>query len=228
MARHRSTDPAIPREQIVAALKLKLAPTAPRALSRRLPLPTGIPSLDAALPGGLPRAQIVEVSGAGRLSLGLLALAHATHKGHRCAFVDTVDGLDAASAERAGVAFQHLLWVRLPGADPALQAADLLLGAGGFALVVLYLEEAAPRWPAQGPVRLHHRCERSSTALLVLSEVPTFGSAAAVAVKGVLAGAAWVPTPGRRLVFTGHQVRFELVRSRLSAPGAAAAVGFRK
>jgi len=53
--------------------------------------------------------------------------------------VDAADAFDPRSAHAAGVDLPRLLWVRPRGFLGGLQAADRVLDAGGFALVVLYL-----------------------------------------------------------------------------------------
>jgi hypothetical protein len=88
------------------------------------------------------------------------------------------------SAQVAGADLQRLLWVRPTGPDAVklgLGAADLMLDAGGFA--VLALDLAGSRWrsvlgrPADW-LRLKHRLERSRTVLLVLAREETAGSMA--------------------------------------------------
>jgi hypothetical protein len=78
-------------------------------------VPTGIPALDAALAGGLPRGCLTEICGpasSGRTAVLLAALAAATRRGEFCAVVDASDALDPHSAAAAGVDLDHLLWVR--------------------------------------------------------------------------------------------------------------------
>lgn len=103
-------------------------------------LPTGIDALDEALGGGLPRGRIVEIVGrrsSGRLSLTLAMLSRAMREGQPCALIDPADALDPRALHPDDRA--QLLWVRPPDALTALSCADLLLDAGGFALVALYL-----------------------------------------------------------------------------------------
>jgi len=76
---------------------------------------TDVPSLDAALRGGLPRGQLSELAGprsSGRTSLLFQLVAAATRRGEIAALVDTFDRLDVASADAAGVVLDRLLWVR--------------------------------------------------------------------------------------------------------------------
>jgi hypothetical protein len=106
---------------------------------------TGIPGLDAALGGGLTRGRIVEVTGtrsSGRLSLTLALLSRAMHAGEPAALIDAADALDPRALHPDDRA--RLLWVRPGDVLTALRCADLLLDAGGFALVALYLVGVPP------------------------------------------------------------------------------------
>jgi hypothetical protein len=77
-------------------------------------VPSGIRAIDA-LTGGLPRGCLTEICGpasSGRTTFLLAALAAATRRGEFCTLVDASDALDPHSAASAGVALNHLLWVR--------------------------------------------------------------------------------------------------------------------
>ena len=98
----------IPPSSITPASQLESRP-APEMV------PTGIPALDAALAGGLPRGCLTEICGpasSGRTAVLLAALAAATRRGEFCAVVDASDALDPHSAASAGVDLDRLLWVR--------------------------------------------------------------------------------------------------------------------
>lgn len=81
-------------------------------------LATGVPSLDSALGGGLPRGQVSEIAGptsSGRTALTRSLLASATEGGELVAVVDVFDRFDPAGAAAAGVCLDRLLWVRGEG-----------------------------------------------------------------------------------------------------------------
>jgi hypothetical protein len=77
--------------------------------------PTGLPSLDRQLRGGVPRGQVSEIVGprsSGRTSVLRALMATATRRGELVALIDTLDRFDPGSAEVAGVDLARLLWVR--------------------------------------------------------------------------------------------------------------------
>jgi len=108
-------------------------------------LPTGLAPLDALLGGGLPRGHISEIIGAassGRTSVLHALLASATCAGEVVALVDLPAALDPTSLAAAGAQLDRILWVRPPSAPLALKCAELILQAGGFAVVAIDLLDA--------------------------------------------------------------------------------------
>jgi hypothetical protein len=148
------------------------------------PLATGFPALDDLLAGGLPRAAITEVVGhtsAGRTSLLLGILGATTRRGELVAWVDAEDALDPLSVEAAEPVIERFLWVRTSGREArklALQSADLLVDAGGFAVVVLDLLGGREVSTSSPWVRLARRLSGTRTALVVLGRGVVTGSAA--------------------------------------------------
>ncbi len=138
---------------------------------------TGVKELDALLSGGLPRGAITEIASslsAGGTSVALAATAMAAARGEAVAYVDATDSFHAESAALAGIALQQLLLVRCRWPREAWDAVDLVVGAGGFGLVVLdLLGTASPRqlrdWQSRPWLKLQRRIENTSTTLLVLA-----------------------------------------------------------
>lgn len=149
--------------------------------------------------GGLARGGVSEVFGApssGRTTFALRALAAATGRGEICAWVDTGEHLDPTSAAAAGVDLDHLLWVRCAGdAERALQAADLLVQAGGFGVVVLDIAEVAAREARRIPLvawfRLRRAVENTPAILLVLSREPQVRQCASAVIEMRPRGVVW-------------------------------------
>jgi hypothetical protein len=124
-----------------------------------------VPALKQLFLKGLSRGIIAEVNGArssARTSACLHILAQATVRGEVCAVIDLYDSFHPASAHAAGVRLDRILWVRCRGnAEHAIRAADLLLHAGGFGIVLLDLCEANPRILNRIPLSYWYRFRRA-------------------------------------------------------------------
>jgi hypothetical protein len=142
-------------------------------------VPLQVPSLKKVIENGLSRGVIAEITGgrsSGRTSLYLHILAQATRRGEVCAVVDLYDSFHPASAAATGVRLERLLWVRCHGnAEHAMHAADLLLHAGGFGVVLLDICEASPRVLNHIPLSYWYRFQRAienmPTILTVCAEI---------------------------------------------------------
>lgn len=219
---------------VIANLRQVISAQSPRSSPVRPPLTTGLAGLDAALHGGLPGGKLVEVIGqTGKMSLTLRALAGATRRGELVAFIDAADALDPRAAEQLGVELARLLWVRVKSGKDALKALDLLLGAGGFGLIVVYLAgvtgpAAALTRTEQVWPRLSQRSEKSGSTVLVIADRPVAGSFAAVTLSCEEGAGIWEPAPGGRLRLCSRRNRIEVRRSRLGPPGDAELLTLRK
>jgi hypothetical protein len=164
-------------------------------------LPTGIAPLDA-LTTGFPRGAISEILGpesSGRTTLVHSLLAASTAKLEICAYIDTDDSFDPVSAAAAGVALSQLVWIRCGhNAGHALKAADYLLHAGGFGVVVLDLCHVSQRISNSIPISYWYRfrlaIENTPTILALVEKQPLAKSCAALMLemqrkKTVFAGA---------------------------------------
>ena len=153
-------------------------------------LSTGVSEIDD-LTGGLPRGSISEIFGpasSGRTSLMYSMLAYATRNEETCALVDTNDVFAPTAATAAGVDFERLLWVRCAGnLENAFKAADLLLHAGGFGLVILDLGDVAGkearRIISSWWFRFRRTVEDRPTVLGVISEEACTRSCAALTLE---------------------------------------------
>jgi RecA/RadA recombinase len=174
---------------------------------------TGITAVDAPLGGGLPRGGLSEIAGApssGRTALMHAALAAATRRGEVVALVDLPDALHPPSLGDAGADLGRVLWVRPPSLQISLKCTDLLLAAGGFAIVALDLSGAATqRLPLHVWPRLARRAKQSRTALLVLVHHHAAGSFAAVSLSLTNQGTRWTPPPWRLFDGLTTQIRTE-------------------
>jgi hypothetical protein len=152
-------------------------------------LPVGIAALDALLDGGLPRGHLSEIVGApssGRTAVLHALLATTTRAGAVAALVDLPDALDPITLARAGAVLERVLWVRPPAPRQALQCAELILSAGGFAVVALDLDRepaAARPLPRAAWLRLAQAARRADAAGVVLGTRRQTGAAAALALR---------------------------------------------
>lgn len=211
----------------IPGVRLGLPPAEP---VRRLP--TGHPALDGLLAGGWPRGHVSEVAGetsSGRTAILYAALAAATRRGETVALVDMADALDPGSLARAGAVLERVLWIRPPSPRAALQCAELVLDAGGFALVALDgtgepTGAAAPgrardrhpmsmrTVPAEVWLRLARLARRAGVACLICGCHRVVGSTAAVAVRLRSRRAVW---QGR--LFGGIVTAVRVERNRFGA-----------
>jgi hypothetical protein len=168
-------------ETLLRARKLDvtLTTSAPWRQAREERAETGVPAMDAALGGGLPRGHLSEIIGprsAGRTTLLGQVLAAAVSRGEAVALVDPCDRFDPASAADSGLDLRRLLWVR--GANDAacgltaLKATTLVLQAGNFGVVALDLSDvpaAAMRaFPFTTWLRMARMIEGSQTVALLV------------------------------------------------------------
>jgi hypothetical protein len=201
-------------------------------------LPIGLADLERALGGGLPRGRVTELAGpagAGRTGLACAIAASATRAGETIAWIDAEDALDPEAAAAAGVVLERTLWVRPRAAAETWRAAEILLRAGGFGLVVLDLGESAPE-AAAPPAGARHRerrvrpatplvlaraAEATRTTLLVATAIPRMGAAVALALTVAVRRTRWSGGPGRLVVLDGVESVVATTRSRVGRPGRA-------
>jgi len=201
---------------------IRLGSTRPERVAR---LSTGLAVLDEALGGGLPRGRVTELAGApstGRTGLACAIAATATRAGETIAWVDPADALEPEAAAAAGIALARLLWVRPRGVSDAFRAAEILLGAGGFGLVVLDVDAsrtATGVWP-----RLARAAERTGSALLVVASRREAGTFAALGLELDARCVRWSGGPGRLVLLEGIDARVTVARSRVGRPGQALVV----
>jgi hypothetical protein len=202
-------------------------------------LPTAVPLLDTALRGGVPRGQLSEITGprsSGRMTLLLQLLASITQRGEAVALIDTFDRLDVASALAAGIDLSRLLWVRgqaiskTEGAtdlrertiDRAIKALNLVLQAGGFALVAIDLADVPPlalrTLPFTTWMRIQRAVEGSETACVLTTPEPLARSAGGLTL--VLDGrTTWAGTSDRSRRVSGLDATARIVSPRRRVNG---------
>jgi len=182
----------------------KFAGTLARPREEPRVVSSGLDDLDRTIGGGWPLGAISEIVGArssGRTRVLLSTLATATREGQVVALVDALDRFDPRSAAEAGLDLSRVLWVRgaplsVETARPAVidhairqavRAGDLIIRAGGFAVVALDLCDIPARrlqaLPSVTWLRLAHANEGRETVALLGSEAPVGRSARGVSVQ---------------------------------------------
>jgi len=136
----------------------------------------------------LPKGAISEIFGcvsSGKTLILQELLASASARGEFCAVVDSRSAFDPLSASRAGIDLRRLLWVRADHRiDRAFKAADMILHAGGFGVVVLDLCDVPLRDLNSIPLSYWYRfrlaVENTPTSLIVTGDQPLVKSCARV------------------------------------------------
>jgi hypothetical protein len=216
-------------------------------------LSSGIATLDTILDGGIVRGRVSEIVGRpgfGRTSLAASFAAIATRRGEVAAWIDSAGAFEPHSIAAAGADLSRILWV---GADAAarprdsaesptaefasrsnaspktemksvLLAAEMVLGAGGFGLVVIDIGGHARTLTLSAALRLARAAERSGAAVIVLGERRMCGTFAALSlVLGRIRPFFSRTAPGAPALFDGMRVEAYVARNKLGGSGRAAA-----
>src|SRR5262245_41994821 len=113
--------------------------------------------------------EVVGMLSSGRTSLVMCALADLTREGAATALIDADGAFDPATAVRAGVVLERVLWIRCASdRTRALRAADLLVRCPGFGAVALDVGETPPALTLAAAFRLKLAVRRRGAALLIV------------------------------------------------------------
>src|SRR5260370_2106300 len=223
-------------------------------------LPSGLTLVDNLLDGGIVRGRVSEIIGdpsSGKTTLAASFAAFSTMRGEVAAWIDSADSFDPESMAAAGVDLTRLLWVsshrRAPrasaphydetglgktGATPVniLKAAQWILAAGGFGLVVIeftaHVADSLARlasspsvsgWtralPESAALRLARAAERSGAAVLVLAAQRMCGTFAALSLVMNRNRTCFSrSTAGAPVLFDGLMVKAIVTRNKLGGP----------
>jgi recombination protein RecA len=194
-------------------------------------IPFGVPVLDQRSEG-IPRGCLTEICGptsSGRTTLILSVMREVTQQGECCALIDTTSALDPLSAAANGVNLKRLLWVKCSASHPkltpidkALHAADWIINAGGFGLIVLDLADIRPQLAQKIPLaswyRFRRAIESTSAALVVIEQQPFAKSCASLVIRLEARGSDWETTrrqPQNPKLLTSIQFAADVTRSRI-------------
>lgn len=205
-------------------------------------LPSGISQFDALLDGGVVCGRISELIGpigAGKTSLAMAFAAQATQT-QAVAWIETGDSLDPASATAAGIRNDRLLWVscrpaaasgaiafdedekrrRKQGATACLKAAEWILSADGFGLLIIDFG-AVHFIPSSAALRLARAAERSGAAILILAQARLCGTFAALSLSLNRRRPCFSQScAGAPVLFDNQRLEARVLRNKLGGAGA--------
>jgi len=200
-------------------------------------LTCGIAPLDTLL-GGIPRGRISELTGpisSGKTTVAAAFASAASRRGEVVGWIDVAGALDPRSLEAAGADPARILWVSFANKPDALhrgfispqrerrnelKAAELVLEAGGFGLVVI--DFGAMRFPLSqsASLRLGRAAERSGAAVLALATNRVCGTFAALTLAMSKPRASFTPmSSGAPALFDGLRLEVSVERNKLGLFG---------
>ncbi len=208
---------------------------------------SGLPPIDNLIEGGIVRGRISEIiaeSSAGKTSLATAFAASVTRR-EAAAWIGASDHFDPASIAAVGVELARLLWLscrnpnlprrsnhinderaaaaRFPVVAAGLKAAEWILVAGGFGLVILDFGSIAYQLPNSAALRLARAAERSGAAVLVLAPRRMCGTFAALSLtlrrERACFSRLW---PGAPALFDGLLLEARVARNKLGGSGQSA------
>jgi hypothetical protein len=209
-------------------------------------LSSAIAPVNALIGGGIARGRITEIigrPGCGRTSLAASFMASATRRGEVAAWIDSAGTFDPSSIAASGADPSRILWasfkdgarlVRTPAADsampsarrrssPLLRAAELVLEAGGFGLVVVDFGDAPYPLPQSAALRLARAAERCGAAVIAIAPRRMCGTFAALSlVLRTVEARFSCGRPGAPALFDGLQITATVARNKLGGCGASA------
>ena len=208
-------------------------------------LSSGLTPIDALIDGGIPRGRISEITGragSGKTSIAASFAAFATHRGEVAAWLDASGAFDPESMAAAGVDLRRMLWAStatasriaratLPYARFAagprarhqsaiVKAAELVLEAGGFGLVVVDFGEAPRSLAHASALRIARAAERSGTAVIAIAPWRMCGTFAALSLTASRAETSFSRlAPGSPITFDGLAVDAIVARNKMGGTG---------
>ena len=177
-------------------------------------LPLAVPPLDAFLKGGLPRGAITEVFGglsSGKTTLAHVVVAAAIRTGTFAAWIDLPNAFHPEPTS------DRVLWIAPRDAITALRAAEHVLEAGGFQVLILDLGgrmSSRSVVPVSRWLRVARMAARRDVVVLVLSGVHVAGAFAVLSLEACAQHRRFAGGRGPCPVFEGVESSLHLRRSR--------------
>jgi RecA DNA recombination protein len=205
-------------------------------------LSSGLAPLDALIDGGIPRGRISEITGragSGKTSIAASFVSFATHRGEVAAWLDASGSFDPESMAAAGVDLRRMLWasMRRGSARPCsplvkgrpvglgvrsaiVKAAELVLEAGGFGLIVVDFGEAVRSLTYASSLRIARAAERSGAAVIAIAPWRMCGTFAALSIAASRAETSFSRlAPGSPVMFDGLAVDAMVARNKMGGTG---------
>ena len=213
-------------------------------------LSSGLASLDTLIDGGIPRGRISEITGragSGKTSIAASFAASATRMGEVAAWLDASGAFDPESMAAAGVELGRMLWASMkmktttaspmaratlpygrfaagpltPRPQSAIvKAAELVLEAGGFGLVVVDFGEAPRGLAHASALRIARAAERSGAAVIAIAPWRMCGTFAALSLAASRAETSFSRlAPGSPVMFDGLAVDATVARNKMGGTG---------
>jgi hypothetical protein len=209
-------------------------------------LSSGLSPLDALIDGGIPRGRISEITGragSGKTSIAASFAAFATGGGEVAAWLDASGAFDPESMAAAGVELRRMLWVSMKTAaalvaraalphsrfadgprarrqSAIVKAAELVLEAGGFGLVVVDFGAAPRALTHASALRIARAAERSGAAVIAIAPWRMCGTFAALSLAVSRAETSFSRlAPGAPAMFDGLAVDATVARNKMGGTG---------
>lgn len=207
-------------------------------------LGSGLPALDALIGGGIVRGRVSEIIGpvgSGRTTLAACFVSEATRAGEMAAWIEEAHGFDPAAIGADKTSLDRVLWVSAGNGREFVsdlsarwrgyrsialfKAADLVLKAGGFGLIIIDAGVRAAPLPRSVALRLAREAERSGAAVITIAPRRICGAFAALGL-----GLTRIGTSFNRLaasspaLFDGFLIRASTVRNQLGRTGGSAII----
>ena len=204
-------------------------------------LSSGLEALDAIIDGGLVRGRVSEIVGpvgSGRTTLGARFVAAATRAGEVAAWIEQSRSFAPADIAAGSANLDRVLWASVDdrrgrGFDSSgrfrryrfsavFKAAELVLKAGGFGLVVIDSGVSAPL-PQSIALRLAREAERSGATVVVIAPHRICGTFAALSLQLTRLEASFNRlTPASPALFDGCVIHAVTVHNKLGRTGGSA------
>lgn len=224
----------------------KFSPIFGHSARKNRHLSSGITQIDTLVGGGIVRGRISELIGpisAGRTSLAAAFAASATYRGEVVGWIDGANAFDPASMVTAGVALARVLWVSVRDETVArslrksssgpftrkqsalLKAAELVLDAGGFGLVVIDFGDLRYPIPQSSALRLARAAERSGSVVIALASHRMCGTFASLSIAMNRVAASFGRTAiGGPAVFDALEQEARVARNKFGGSGGRAII----